>query len=123
MHIGGLRTALYNYLYARKNGGNFLLRIEDTDLKRNSKEATKAIIEAFKWCGLEHDGEVTYQSERFDLYFKKSSEGDSLAKFLIKAFISSSSSKFSSLLTSSWINASLKSLSHCFIVMHFSPSF
>ncbi|HEG3860612.1 TPA: glutamate--tRNA ligase, partial [Campylobacter jejuni] len=42
--------------------------IEDTDLKRNSKEATKAIIEAFKWCGLEHDGEVTYQSERFDLY-------------------------------------------------------
>lgn len=46
----------------------FLLRIEDTDLKRNSKEATKAIIEAFKWCGLEHDGEVTYQSERFDLY-------------------------------------------------------
>ena len=68
MHIGGLRTALYNYLYARKNGGNFLLRIEDTDSKRNSKEATKAIIEAFKWCGLEHDGEVTYQSERFDLY-------------------------------------------------------
>ncbi|WHN17941.1 glutamate--tRNA ligase [Campylobacter jejuni] len=68
LHIGGLRTALYNYLYARKNGGNFLLRIEDTDLKRNSKEATKAIIEAFKWCGLEHDGEVTYQSERFELY-------------------------------------------------------
>ncbi|MBC5857521.1 glutamate--tRNA ligase [Campylobacter jejuni] len=68
LHIGGLRTALYNYLYARKNDGNFLLRIEDTDLKRNSKEATKAIIKAFKWCGLEHDGEVTYQSERFDLY-------------------------------------------------------
>ncbi|WP_144674409.1 glutamate--tRNA ligase [Campylobacter jejuni] len=68
LHIGGLRTALYNYLYARKNGGNFLLRIEDTDLKRNSKEATKAIIEAFKWCGLEYDGEATYQSERFDLY-------------------------------------------------------
>lgn len=68
LHIGGLRTALYNYLYARKNNGNFLLRIEDTDLKRNSKEATKAIIEAFKWCGLEYDGEVTYQSERFDLY-------------------------------------------------------
>ncbi|EAH6611149.1 glutamate--tRNA ligase [Campylobacter coli] len=68
LHIGGLRTALYSYLYARKNKGNFLLRIEDTDLKRNSKEATQAIIEAFKWCGLEHDGEVTYQSERFDLY-------------------------------------------------------
>lgn len=68
LHIGGLRTALYNYLYARKKGGNFLLRIEDTDLKRNSKEATKAILEAFKWCGLEHDGEVTYQSERFEIY-------------------------------------------------------
>lgn len=68
LHIGGLRTALYNYLYARKKGGNFLLRIEDTDLKRNSKEATKAILESFKWCGLEHDGEVTYQSERFEIY-------------------------------------------------------
>ncbi|ELR7023153.1 glutamate--tRNA ligase [Campylobacter coli] len=68
LHIGGLRTALYSYLYARKNKGNFLLRIEDTDLKRNSKEATQAIIEAFKWCGLDYDGEVTYQSERFDLY-------------------------------------------------------
>lgn len=70
LHIGGLRTALYSYLYARKNKGNFLLRIEDTDLKRNSKEATQAIIEAFKWCGLDYDGEVTYQSERFDLYKK-----------------------------------------------------
>lgn len=70
LHIGGLRTALYSYLYARKNKGNFLLRIEDTDLKRNSKEATQAIIEAFKWCSLDYDGEVTYQSERFDLYKK-----------------------------------------------------
>ncbi|MBM0636597.1 glutamate--tRNA ligase [Campylobacter sp. VicNov18] len=68
LHIGGLRTAFYNYLYARKNRGDFLLRIEDTDLQRNSKEATEAIIEAFKWCGLEYDGEVTYQSERFDIY-------------------------------------------------------
>ncbi|CAD7288871.1 Glutamate--tRNA ligase 1 [Campylobacter majalis] len=68
LHVGGLRTALYSYLYARKNKGKFLLRIEDTDLKRNSKEATIAIKEAFKWCGLEHDGEVTYQSERFDIY-------------------------------------------------------
>lgn len=70
LHIGGLRTALYNYLYARKNGGNFLLRIEDTDLKRNSEEATKAILEAFKWCKLDYDGEVEYQSHRFDLYKK-----------------------------------------------------
>ncbi|MCR6591411.1 glutamyl-tRNA synthetase [Campylobacter insulaenigrae] len=70
LHIGGLRTALYNYLYARKNNGKFLLRIEDTDLKRNSQEATQAIIEAFKWCGLDYDGKVEYQSQRFDIYKK-----------------------------------------------------
>lgn len=68
LHIGGLRTALYSYLYARANKGKFLLRIEDTDLKRNSEDATKAIHEAFKWCGLEYDGEVEYQSKRFDIY-------------------------------------------------------
>lgn len=70
LHIGGLRTALYNYLYARRNGGKMLLRIEDTDLKRNSQEATQAILESFKWCGLDYDGEVTYQSKRFDIYKK-----------------------------------------------------
>lgn len=70
LHIGGLRTALYNYLYARKNNGKFLLRIEDTDLKRNSQEATQAIIEAFKWCGLDYDGKIEYQSQRFDIYKK-----------------------------------------------------
>ena len=68
LHIGGLRTALFNYLYARANGGKFLLRIEDTDLKRNSQEAAQAIEEAFKWCSLDYDGEVVYQSSRFDLY-------------------------------------------------------
>ncbi|MDL0088987.1 glutamate--tRNA ligase [Campylobacter gastrosuis] len=70
LHIGGLRTALYSYLYARANGGKFLLRIEDTDLKRNSEEATIAIREAFDWCGLDYDGEVEYQSKRFDIYAK-----------------------------------------------------
>ncbi|MSN95916.1 glutamate--tRNA ligase [Campylobacter sp. FMV-PI01] len=70
LHIGGLRTALYNYLYARANGGKFLLRIEDTDLKRNSQEATKAIIDAFKWCNLDYDDEILYQSKRFDVYKK-----------------------------------------------------
>ncbi|EAJ1254738.1 glutamate--tRNA ligase [Campylobacter lari] len=70
LHIGGLRTALYNYLYARKSKGKFLLRIEDTDLKRNSQEATQAIIEAFKWCGLDYDGVIEYQSQRFDIYKK-----------------------------------------------------
>ena len=68
LHIGGLRTALYSYLWARKNQGEFLLRIEDTDLKRNSNEAMKAIIEAFNWVGLNHDKKVIYQSQRFDLY-------------------------------------------------------
>ncbi len=70
LHIGGLRTALYSYLWARKNSGRFLLRIEDTDLKRNSKEAAEAIEEAFRWVGLSHDDEVVYQSQRFDLYKK-----------------------------------------------------
>jgi glutamyl-tRNA synthetase len=70
LHIGGLRTALFNWLWARRNGGEFLLRIEDTDLKRNSKEAMEAILEAFDWVGLDYDGEVIYQSQRFDIYKK-----------------------------------------------------
>jgi glutamyl-tRNA synthetase len=65
-----LRTALFSYLWARRNGGKFLLRIEDTDLARNSQEAADAIVEAFKWVGLSHDGEIVYQSQRFDLYKK-----------------------------------------------------
>ncbi|PZT47611.1 glutamate--tRNA ligase [Helicobacter valdiviensis] len=68
LHIGGLRTALFNYLYARKNKGKFLLRIEDTDLARNSTDAKEAIIEAFDWVGMDYDGEVVYQSQRFPLY-------------------------------------------------------
>lgn len=68
LHIGGLRTALYNYLWARKNNGEFLLRIEDTDLARNSEDAKEAIINAFDWIGLSYDGEVLYQSKRFDIY-------------------------------------------------------
>ena len=70
LHIGGLRTALYSYLWAKKNDGKFLLRIEDTDLKRNSKEAALAIEEAFRWTGLSHDEQIFYQSDRFDIYKK-----------------------------------------------------
>ena len=70
LHIGGLRTALYSYLWARKNGGVFRLRIEDTDLERNSQEALNAIIEAFNWVGLSYDGEVEYQSKRTEIYKK-----------------------------------------------------
>jgi len=68
LHIGGLRTALFSYLWARKNGGKFLLRIEDTDKARNSQEAAEAIVKAFHWLGLEHDGEIIYQSQRDDNY-------------------------------------------------------
>ncbi|MCT7614297.1 glutamate--tRNA ligase [Aliarcobacter butzleri] len=68
LHIGGLRTSLYSYLWARKTGGEFRLRIEDTDLARNSEEAMKAIIDAFDWVGLNYDGEVFYQSRRTDIY-------------------------------------------------------
>ncbi len=70
LHIGGLRTALFSYLWAKKNDGKFVLRIEDTDIARNSQEATDAILKAFEWLGLEHDGEITYQSQRDDIYAK-----------------------------------------------------
>jgi glutamyl-tRNA synthetase len=70
LHIGGLRTALFNWLWARKSGGKFLLRIEDTDLSRNSQDAIKAILEVFDWVGLDYDGEAEYQSKRYDIYKK-----------------------------------------------------
>lgn len=70
LHIGGLRTALYSYLWARKTNGVFKLRIEDTDTQRNNEEALQAIIEAFDWVGLAYDGEVEYQSKRTDIYKK-----------------------------------------------------
>lgn len=70
LHIGGLRTALFSYLWARKNSGKFLLRIEDTDKARNSEEAAEAIVNAFGWLGLEHDGEIIYQSQRDEIYAK-----------------------------------------------------
>lgn len=71
LHIGGLRTALFSYLWARRNGGKFYLRIEDTDMQRNNEEAAKAIVEAFEWLGLEADGEIVYQSNRMDIYKSK----------------------------------------------------
>ncbi len=70
LHIGGLRTSLYNYLWARKNGGQFRLRIEDTDTQRNNEDAMRAIIDAFDWVGLNYDGSVEYQSKRLDIYQK-----------------------------------------------------
>ncbi len=68
LHIGGLRTALFSWLWARRNGGKFVLRIEDTDQSRNNEAAAKAIVEAFEWVGLDHDGEILYQSQRTEIY-------------------------------------------------------
>ena len=55
LHIGGARTALFNYLYAKRHGGVFILRIEDTDLERSTPEAVKVILEGMQWLGLDHD--------------------------------------------------------------------
>ncbi|QFT60225.1 Glutamate--tRNA ligase [Sulfitobacter sp. THAF37] len=63
LHIGGARTALFNWLYARGNGGRFLLRIEDTDRARSTPEATDAILQGLSWLGLDHDGEIVSQFE------------------------------------------------------------
>jgi len=68
LHIGGARTAIFNWLLARHHGGRFLLRIEDTDLARSNADMTKSILDAMAWLGLDHDGEITYQSQRFDIY-------------------------------------------------------
>jgi len=70
LHIGGLRTALYSYLWAKKTQGEFKLRIEDTDQARNSQDAVKAIIEAFDWVSMDSDCEIEYQSQRTDIYTK-----------------------------------------------------
>ena len=66
LHIGGARTALFNWLYARGRGGKFLLRIEDTDRERSTPEATDAILQGLDWLGLDHDGEVISQFDRAD---------------------------------------------------------
>ncbi|WP_265023893.1 glutamate--tRNA ligase [Wolbachia endosymbiont (group A) of Epagoge grotiana] len=66
LHIGGARTALFNWLYAKHHGGRFLLRIEDTDRKRSTQEAIDAIIEGLRWLGVSCDGEIVYQSKRIE---------------------------------------------------------
>jgi glutamyl-tRNA synthetase len=63
LHIGAARTALFNWLYARKVGGKFLLRIEDTDLQRSTDESTRSIIEGLEWLGLDYDEEIVFQSD------------------------------------------------------------
>jgi glutamyl-tRNA synthetase len=64
LHIGGIRTALFNYAYAKKNNGKFFLRIEDTDAERSTQDAIDKILNGMKWLGLQSDGEIIYQSQR-----------------------------------------------------------
>jgi len=71
LHIGGARTALFNYLLAKKEQGTFILRIEDTDLERSSEESVTAILDAMEWLGLHCDEGPYYQTERFGLYQQK----------------------------------------------------
>lgn len=68
LHIGGARTALFCWLYARKHGGAFILRIEDTDLERSTAESVNAILEGMTWLGLEYDEGPFFQTQRFDRY-------------------------------------------------------
>jgi glutamyl-tRNA synthetase len=68
LHIGGARTALFNWLYARRNGGKFILRIEDTDRERSTPEFVRAILDAMDWLGIAWDEGPYYQSARMELY-------------------------------------------------------
>ncbi len=68
LHIGGARTALFNWLYARQKGGKFILRIEDTDKDRSTDEATNAILESMEWLGLDWDEGPYFQSQRYGIY-------------------------------------------------------
>ena len=68
LHVGGARTALFSWLHARKHGGRFVLRVEDTDLERSTAESVNAILEGMTWLGLEYDEGPFYQTERFDRY-------------------------------------------------------
>ena len=68
LHIGGIRTALFSWLYARHHNGKFILRIEDTDRERSSDEAIRIILDGMEWLGLDYDEEPYYQTQRFDRY-------------------------------------------------------
>ena len=68
LHIGGVRTALFSWLQARRHGGKFILRVEDTDRERSTDEAVRVIVEGMHWLGLDHDLGPYYQTQRFDRY-------------------------------------------------------
>lgn len=71
LHVGGARTSLFSYLFARANKGKFILRIEDTDRERSTQASVDAIYEGMKWLGMENDGEVFFQTKRFPEYEQK----------------------------------------------------
>src|SRR5690348_2642979 len=89
LHIGATRTALFNYLYARKKGGKFLLRIEDTDLARSTDESTRSILDGMAWIGLHADEEIVFQSNNADKHraaaHKLLDEGKAYRDFTRKA--------------------------------------
>ncbi len=89
LHIGSARTALFNYLYARKTRGKFLLRIEDTDLARSTEESTRSILDGLAWLELEHDEEIVFQSNNADKHraaaLKLLDEGKAYRDFTPKA--------------------------------------
>ena len=68
LHVGGVRTALFSWLYARRNAGNFILRVEDTDRERSTDEAVRVILDGMAWLGLDADEGPYFQSRRFDRY-------------------------------------------------------
>ena len=71
LHIGGVRTALFNWLFARHHGGKFILRIEDTDISRSTEESIQEILESMRWLGLDWDAGPFRQTERQEIYTKK----------------------------------------------------
>ena len=80
LHIGGARTALFNCYFAKHMGGEFRLRIEDTDKARSTNEATQAIIDGLNWLGVHHDGEIVYQSKNCLLYTSPSPRDATLSR-------------------------------------------
>jgi glutamyl-tRNA synthetase len=89
LHIGAARSALFNWLYAQKTGGKFLLRIEDTDLQRSTEESTRSIIEGLQWLGLAYDEEIVFQSANADKHreaaYKLVAQGKAYRDFTPKA--------------------------------------
>lgn len=89
LHIGAARSALFNWLYAQKTGGKFLLRIEDTDLQRSTEESTRSIIEGLEWLGLNYDEDIVFQSANADKHraaaYKLVDEGEAYRDFTPKA--------------------------------------